>query len=40
MDDLIPIDKVLKVNPRVQELGEQGFMIDPEKIDSLENKDL
>ncbi len=33
MDDLIPIDKVLKINPRVQELGEQGFMIDPEKID-------
>jgi len=22
MDDLIPIDKVLKTNPRVQELGE------------------
>lgn len=33
MDDLIPIDKVLKINPRVQELGEQGFMIDQEKID-------
>jgi GDP-4-dehydro-6-deoxy-D-mannose reductase len=33
MDDLIPINKVLKINPRVLELEEQGFMINPEKID-------
>ena len=33
MPDLIPIQEVIEINPRVQELGEQGFMIDPEKID-------
>ncbi len=34
MNDLIPIGKVLKENPRVQELESQGFMITPEKLDS------
>lgn len=34
MDDLIPIGKVLKENPRVQELERQGFIIKPEKLDS------
>ena len=33
MDDLIPISKVLEINPRVTELEEQGFIINPEKID-------
>ena len=32
MDDLIPINKVLEINPRVLELEEQGFIINPEKI--------
>ena len=34
MSDLIPIGKVLKENPRVQELERQGFIIKPEKLDS------
>ena len=34
MNDLIPIGKVLKENPRVQELERQGFIITPEKLDS------
>jgi GDP-4-dehydro-6-deoxy-D-mannose reductase len=34
MYDLIPIGKVLKENPRVQELERQGFIIKPEKLDS------
>jgi len=34
MNDLIPIDKVSKENPRVNELEKQGFIINPEKIDS------
>ena len=34
MIDLIPIGKVLKENPRVQELERQGFIIKPEKLDS------
>ena len=34
MNDLIPIEKVLKENPRVQELERQGFIIKPEKLDS------
>jgi dTDP-D-glucose 4,6-dehydratase len=33
MDDLIPIDKALEISPRVKELEEQGFIINPEKID-------
>ncbi|GAH39749.1 unnamed protein product [marine sediment metagenome] len=33
MSDLIPIQEVIEINPRVQELGEQGFIIDPDKID-------
>ena len=32
MSDLIPIGKVLKENPRVHELENQGFIIKPEKI--------
>ena len=32
MDDLIPLDKVIKKNPRVKELEDQGFIIKPEKI--------
>ncbi|MHA1240712.1 MAG: hypothetical protein ACTSQU_07935 [Promethearchaeota archaeon] len=27
MSDLIPIQEVIEINPRVQELGEQGFII-------------
>ena len=34
MYDLIPIGKVLKENPRVNELERQGFIIKPEKLDS------
>ena len=34
MYDLIPIGKVLKENPRVQELEKQGYIIKPEKLDS------
>ena len=34
MNDLIPIGKVLKENPRVQELERQGYIIKPEKLDS------
>jgi len=38
MDDLIPIEKVIKENPRVKELENQGYIINPKKIDSyLEN---
>ena len=33
MDDLIPIEKVIEINPRVLELEKQGFIINPEKID-------
>lgn len=33
MDDLIPIEKVLEISPRVLELEKQGFIINPEKID-------
>ncbi len=33
MSDLIPIQEVIEINPRVQELGAQGFIIDPDKID-------
>ncbi len=33
MSDLIPIQEVIEINPRVQELFEQGFIIDPDKID-------
>ena len=33
MTDLIPIHEVIEINPRVQELGEQGFIIYPDKID-------
>ncbi len=32
MDDLIPLDTVIKKNPRVIELENQGFIIEPEKI--------
>jgi GDP-4-dehydro-6-deoxy-D-mannose reductase len=38
MDDLIPIEKVIEVNPRVEELENQGYIIKPKKIDEyLEN---
>ena len=33
MDDLKPIDEVIEINPRVQELEKLGFIIVPEKID-------
>ena len=33
MDNLIPIDKVLEENLRVTELENQGYIINPEKID-------
>ena len=32
MDDFIPLDKVIKKNPREKELENQGFIIKPEKI--------
>jgi len=32
MDELIPLDTVIKENPRVIELENQGFIIKPEKI--------
>lgn len=32
MDNLIPIEKVLEINPRVQELEKEGFMITPKNI--------
>ena len=38
MSDLIPIGKVLKENPRVQDLERQGFIIKPEKIDDYLNE--
>jgi GDP-4-dehydro-6-deoxy-D-mannose reductase len=34
MNDLIPIEEVIEVNPRVQELENQGFMIVPEEIEN------
>jgi GDP-4-dehydro-6-deoxy-D-mannose reductase len=34
MDNLIPIDKIYKENPRVKELEEQGFILNPKKIES------
>ncbi|NVM18587.1 MAG: GDP-mannose 4,6-dehydratase [Candidatus Lokiarchaeota archaeon] len=34
MDDLIPLNSVIKKNPRVIELENQGFIIKPEKLDS------
>ncbi|MHA1460772.1 MAG: GDP-mannose 4,6-dehydratase [Promethearchaeota archaeon] len=34
MDDLIPIEKVIKDNPRVKELEKQGFIITPDNIDT------
>ena len=38
MTDLIPIEKVIKENPRVKELEKQGFIITPENINAyLEN---
>ena len=37
MDDLIPIEEVIKENPRVKELEEQGFIIKPERIDEYLN---
>ena len=33
MNDLIPIEEVIEVNPRVKELEKQGFMIVPEEIE-------
>ncbi|MFX1375549.1 MAG: GDP-mannose 4,6-dehydratase [Promethearchaeota archaeon] len=33
MDGLIPLDKVIKINPRVKELENQGFIIKPERIE-------
>lgn len=33
MNDLTPIEKVIKENPRVKELESQGYIINPEKID-------
>ncbi len=33
MIDLIPLEKVIKENPRVEELEKQGYIIKPEKID-------
>ncbi|MHA1473470.1 MAG: GDP-mannose 4,6-dehydratase [Promethearchaeota archaeon] len=32
MDNLIPLEKVIKENPRVVELDNQGYIIKPEKI--------
>ena len=33
MSDLIPIEKVIEENPRVEELEKQGYMINPENIE-------
>lgn len=33
MDELIPIEKVIEDNPRVKELDNQGYIINPERID-------
>jgi GDP-4-dehydro-6-deoxy-D-mannose reductase len=33
MENLIPIEQVLEINPRVLELEKQGYIIKPEKID-------
>ena len=37
MNELIPIEKVLEKNIRVKELEEQGFIINPEKMDNYLN---
>lgn len=37
MNELIPIEEVLEKNIRVKELEEQGFIINPEKIDNYLN---
>jgi len=37
MDDLIPIEKVIRENPRVKELEQQGFIIKPDQIESYLN---
>ena len=34
MDNLIPIEKVLETNLRVQELEKEGFIITPNNIDA------
>ena len=34
MEDLIPLEDIVEENVRVQELEKQGFIINPEKIDS------
>ncbi|MFX1388565.1 MAG: GDP-mannose 4,6-dehydratase [Promethearchaeota archaeon] len=34
MSDLVPIEKAIKENPRVRELENQGFIVNPEKIDN------
>ena len=33
MDELIPIEKVIEYNPRVKELENQGYILNPERID-------
>ncbi len=38
MDDLIPLETVIKKNPRVIELENQGFIIKPEKIEDYLNE--
>ena len=34
MDNLIPIEKVLETNPRVQELEKEGYIITPKNINA------
>ena len=35
MIDLIPLEKVIKENPRVEELEKQGYIIKPEKMEPI-----
>ncbi|MFX1308507.1 MAG: GDP-mannose 4,6-dehydratase [Promethearchaeota archaeon] len=37
MNNLIPIEKIIEENPRVKELEDQGFIIDPKKINEYLN---
>ena len=38
MNDLIPIEKAIKENPRVKELEKQGYIIKPEKINEYQDE--
>ncbi len=38
MDEFIPIENVIKENPRVKELEKQGFIIKPKNIEDYLNQ--